>query len=214
MAECFLFNLKEKSWVPVCVWKKWQSLLFVDYLRNKNGTKNWFWLFDFPVTVSSDHDSEGKRVQDMLSTIDKPQVGMHTSSHTVISIFSSCLQEKQKQNWCVYCITVILWTLQTTWWISFDSAHPGHMRAAFVHSHHSFPTLPLSAENTVNSVTVFLFPQGECDWMSLSHTDIVCQGRNAHPHLKQFGQQAVQLDNISEVTSCADKDVEHRAKIQ
>lgn len=29
----------------------------------------------FLLSVSSDHDSEGKRVQDMLSTIDKPQVG-------------------------------------------------------------------------------------------------------------------------------------------
>lgn len=35
----------------------------------------------FPVSVSIDHDSEGKRVQDMLSTIEKPQVGMHISSH-------------------------------------------------------------------------------------------------------------------------------------
>lgn len=38
-----------------------------------------------PVCVSTDHDSEGKRVQDMLSTIEKPQVGMHTfyiTTHT------------------------------------------------------------------------------------------------------------------------------------
>ena len=37
------------------------------------------------VSVSSDHDSEGKRVQDMLSTIDKPQVGTHpptAAAHT------------------------------------------------------------------------------------------------------------------------------------
>uniref|UniRef100_A0A8C4HQJ1 Fibronectin type III domain containing 3Ba n=1 Tax=Dicentrarchus labrax TaxID=13489 RepID=A0A8C4HQJ1_DICLA len=31
-------------------------------------------LFFFSLSVSSDHDSEGKRIQDMLSTIDKPQV--------------------------------------------------------------------------------------------------------------------------------------------
>lgn len=43
------------------------------------------WFFSKVITlsflsVSSDHDSEGKRVQDMLSAIDKPQVGMRTSS--------------------------------------------------------------------------------------------------------------------------------------
>lgn len=32
--------------------------------------------------MSADHDSEVKRVQDMLSTIEKPQVGTHTFSHT------------------------------------------------------------------------------------------------------------------------------------
>lgn len=39
---------------------------------------------NFPISVSADQDSEGKRVQDMLSTIEKPQVGTHTFSHHYI----------------------------------------------------------------------------------------------------------------------------------
>uniref|UniRef100_A0AAQ5XU18 Fibronectin type-III domain-containing protein n=1 Tax=Amphiprion ocellaris TaxID=80972 RepID=A0AAQ5XU18_AMPOC len=62
---------------PSTLYKGMSSELYPTCYTNTVSLLCWKYILLFiysSVSVSSDHDSEGKRVQDMLSTIDKPQV--------------------------------------------------------------------------------------------------------------------------------------------
>lgn len=147
----------------------------------------------FCLSFSSDHDSEGKRVQDMLSAIEKPQVGIplpttartHTfkplSSITSLSDavtaglssddFSVCLFglfESHENEMLTFRIISILTCICSTFLIF--NVFWGAWAAGRVIIIYAVLMLATWGQHLLtqaaHSVIAFFLPWGECDWMN------------------------------------------------